>query len=186
MSKYGKKKFGCLKYIIFAMAIIFTMAYTFTKVTPKASQMAKEEVTERLFGAKETALTTVTDSVIKIDSIKVSSNVSIDIVTPLKNQFCVDSIDIIYVGIPETRVPYVREGKVLYANVDAKYRAKSIKFKLSDGLSYNVYIVYDFKTGKVIEVVNDERYANSEKPSSPPTPVKDKDGNPDYTNNADI
>ena len=186
MSKYGKKKYGWLKYLILIVAIVFATLYTLTKLVPKASHMAKEEVTERLFGAKETALTTVTDSVIKIDSIKVSSNVNVDIISPLKKQFCVDSVDIIYVCIPEMRVPYVREGKVLYANVDSKYRAKSIKFKLSDGISYNVYIVYDFKTGKVIEIVNDERYANREQPSTPPTPVKDKEGNPDYTNNADI
>ena len=186
MSKYGKKKYGCLGYIIFAVVIVFATLYTLTKVAPKASHVAKEEVTERLFGSKEAALTTVTDSVVKIDSIKESSIVSIDFVKPLKEQFCTDSIDIIYVGIPEKRVPYVREGKVLYANVDSKYRAKSIKFKTKNDVSYNVYIVYDFKTGKIVEIVNDERYANSEQPSTPPTPVKDKEGNPDYTNNADI
>ena len=51
MSSYGKKKFGCFGYIMFAVAIIFIIAYTFTKTMPKASQTAKEEVLEMVFGA---------------------------------------------------------------------------------------------------------------------------------------
>ena len=68
MSSYSKKKFGCLGYIIFAIAIIFIIAYTFTKTMPKASQTAKEEVLERIFGVSSAQHDTAS---IKADSVTI-------------------------------------------------------------------------------------------------------------------
>ena len=73
MSSYGKKKFGCFGYIMFAVVIIFIIAYAFTKTMPKASQTAKEEVLEMVFRAGSTPRDTAS---IKTDS------VTIEIKTP--------------------------------------------------------------------------------------------------------
>lgn len=159
MSTYGKKKYGCLKYILFAVAIIFAMAYTFTKLAPKASQMAKEEVTERLFGVvpKDTSKAINSDT-IPYNKIGGFSNRDIDIAGALSKCFNHNDIEIIYTGIPESRLPIIIEGKLSWFNLNDNLRARNVKFRIKDGAAHNVYVIYDRLTGTVVDVANDERY----------------------------
>ena len=159
MSKYGKKSFGCLKYIIFAVAIILCVAYMFTKAAPKASQMAKEEVLERIFGTEQKD----TSNVLKTDSIvhnKIGGFVSkdVDVVGSLRACFNNSNIEVIYTGIPESRIPTIVEGKLSWVNLNENLRAKNVKFKIENGPSHNVYVIYDRLTGNVVDIANDERY----------------------------
>jgi aspartyl protease family protein len=87
MATYGKKKYGCLKYILFAVAIVFAMAYTFIKLAPKTSQKAKEEVIEDIFGVSTTHNdndTLKTVIINKIDSIKIEKRDTSVIVIPVE------------------------------------------------------------------------------------------------------
>ena len=157
--KYGKKKLGCLKYIIFAVAIIFAMAYMFTKIAPKSSQMAKEEAIERLFGSDKKDSATVDNSdTIPSNKIGFYVNNDVDVEGALKKCFNYNDIEVIYIGIPESRIPTIVEGKISWVNLNEKLRAKSVKFKDNKGKSYNVYVIYDRLTGCVADVANDERY----------------------------
>lgn len=158
MSTYGKKKFGYLKWIIFAGAIIFAMSYMFTILAPKSSQMAKEEVLEALFGTnKKDTLVNDSDSIPR-NKTGFYVNNDVDIEDALKKCFNYNDIEIIYVGIPESRIPTIVEGKLSWLNLSEKLRARSVKFKVKNGKSYNVYVIYDRLTGTVADVANDERY----------------------------
>jgi len=158
MSTYRKKKFRYLKWIIFAGAIIFAMAYMFTIVAPKSSQMAKKEVLERLFGHnKKNTLVNYSDSIPRNKTgFYVNNDVNVE--DALKKCFNYNDIEIIYVGIPESRIPTIVEGKISWFNLNEKLRAKSVKFKDKKGKSYNVYVIYDRLTGGVADIANDERY----------------------------
>jgi hypothetical protein len=159
MSTYGKKKFGCLKYTIFAVAIVFIMAYMFTIAAPKSSQMAKEEVIERLFGSdkKDTVFINNQDT-IPSNKTGFYVNNDVDVEDALKKCFNYSDIEVIYVGIPESRIPTIVDGKLSWVNLSEKLRAKSVKFKDGKGNSYNVYVIYDRLTGGVADIANDERY----------------------------
>jgi hypothetical protein len=158
MSTYGKNKFSYLKWIIFAGAIIFAMAYMFTILAPKSSQMAKEEVLESLFGVdKKDTIVNNSDS-IPSNKTGFYVNNDVDVEDALKKCFNYNGIEIIYVGIPESRIPTIIEGKLSWLNLSEKLRAKRVKFKDNKGNSYNVYVIYDRLTGGVADVANDERY----------------------------
>jgi len=188
MSTYGKKKFGCLKYIIFTVAIVFAMAYMFAIAAPKSSQMAKEEVIERLFGSDKKDTVKINNSdTIPNNKTGFYVNNDVDVEDALKKCFNYNDIEVIYVGIPESRIPTIIEGKISWFTLNEKLRAKSVKFKDNKGNSYNVYVIYNRLTGEVADVANDERYiVNIESKDTIITPKKDSDGNPDYTNNGDI
>lgn len=57
--KKNNFKTGCLKYFLFAGAIIFVVAYMFTIAAPKSSQMAKEELIKTIFGVSVNKADTV-------------------------------------------------------------------------------------------------------------------------------
>lgn len=187
MKKYGKFMLGFWRHVFFALAVILAVGYIFVKSAPKASQMAKEEVLEH-WGL-------VNKDTIKKDTIITNKfggyvNREVDVEGALRSIFNNTKIEIIYVGIPEIKIPTIADGKLVRINLNDNLRAKSVKFKMENGKSYNVFIIFDRLTGKVVDVINDERYiVTTETPVSQTDTVpakKDSEGNPDYTNNGDI
>ena len=85
--------------------------------------------------------------------------------------------EVIYTGIPESRIPTIVEGKLSWVNLNENLRAKNVKFKIEKGPSHNVYVIYDRLTGNVVDIANDERYIVSiENKDTIITPKKDSDG----------
>ena len=152
MKKY---KFGFWRHFFFALLVIIVSAYIFTTVAPKASQMAKEEVLGH-FGIH-------TDDTVKKDTIITNKfggyvNREVDVEGALKTIFNNNKIEIIYVGIPEVKIPTIANGKIVRIDLNDNLRAKSVKFKMENGKSYNVFVIFDRLTGKIVDVINDERY----------------------------
>jgi len=157
-----KYKMKFLKYFLFAGALIFGLAYMFTIAAPKASQIAKEELINKFFGVNNG--TTVTKETDSIKSVKLGGYVStnVDVVEALKNNFAREDIEVLSVGIPETKIPIIVNGKLAQIAINRNLKAKSVKFKMSGNI-YHVYILFDRITGCVVDVINDERYTlNSE------------------------
>ena len=65
-----KKKFGCLWYLIFAIAIIVLAAYIFKGIAPKSFKMAKDEAIEHVFGISTT-------NSVKVDTVKLNDSILI-------------------------------------------------------------------------------------------------------------
>jgi len=168
-----KIKFGFWRHFFFAIAVILATGYIFTKVAPKASQMAKEEVMEG-FGVH--SKDTVKTDTIVTNKFGGYANKMVDVEGALKSIFNNNKIEIIYIGIPEIKIPTIADGKLVRINLNDNLRAKSVKFKMENGKSYNVYVIFDRLTGKVVDVINDERYiVTMEMPENETDTVKVED-----------
>ena len=85
---YGKKKYGCLKYIVIFLAIVLLTCYTLAKISPKAFESAKNEAIERVFGVTvedSTKAATRNDSIVVIapPKVQVEKDTSL-VVIPVK------------------------------------------------------------------------------------------------------
>ena len=171
--RYNKIVYEFWRHFFFAVAVIIGSAYIFTKAAPKASQIAKEEILEHWGLAHKDS---VKNDTIIVNKFGGYASKEVDVEGALKSIFNNSKIEIIYVGIPEVKIPTIADGKLVRIDLNDNLRAKNVKFKMENGKSYNVFVIFDRLTGKVVDVINDERYiVITETPENETDTIKAKD-----------
>ena len=139
MSKYGKKNYGCLKYFLFAVAIIGFMTYIFIGIAPKTFQKAKEEAIQSIFGV------TLEDT-LKADTVKPKDSV---IVSPIPQKEIVkEKADSSVITVPVQITDHS-------VHVMAKVNGVDMKFLIDTGCSDMQITSAEFFYMKHLDLISD-------------------------------